>query len=146
MDYDVIIRGGTVIDGTGAYARRADVGIQGQRIAAIGDLSTATAGSIIGTTDRIVAPGFIDVHTHVDAQVFWDTTVSPSPLHGVDRDRWELRVQRRPARQEPRGRAVPHADAEPGRGDAAALPRDRCALGLGLDCRGTSTSSRTPCR
>ena len=83
MDYDVIIRGGTVIDGTGAPRRRADVGIRGQRVAAIGDLSASSAGSTIDAAGRIVAPGFIGVHTHVDAQVFWDTTVSPSPLHGV---------------------------------------------------------------
>jgi N-acyl-D-aspartate/D-glutamate deacylase len=81
--FDVIIRSGIVIDGTGAPRRRADVGINGDRIAAIGDLTDAEAMHEVDATDRIVAPGFIDVHTHVDAQVFWDTTVSPSPLHGV---------------------------------------------------------------
>jgi N-acyl-D-aspartate/D-glutamate deacylase len=81
--FDVIIRNGDVIDGTGDPRRRADVGIVGQRITAIGDLSGASGAHQIDATGRIVAPGFIDVHTHIDAQVFWDTTVSPSPLHGV---------------------------------------------------------------
>ena len=80
--FDVIIRGGDVVDGTGA-PRRADIGITGERIAAIGDLAAAEAAHVIDATGRVVAPGFVDVHTHVDAQVFWDTTVSPSPLHGV---------------------------------------------------------------
>jgi N-acyl-D-aspartate/D-glutamate deacylase len=81
--FDVIIQGGHVVDGTGAPRRRADVGISGDRITVIGDLTGAGAHQIIDATGRIVAPGFIDVHTHVDAQVFWDTTVSPAPLHGV---------------------------------------------------------------
>lgn len=82
-EFDVIIRGGDVVDGTGAPRRRADVGIVGDRITAIGDLSGSAAGQEIDASGRIVAPGFVDVHTHVDAQVFWDTTLSPSPLHGV---------------------------------------------------------------
>jgi N-acyl-D-aspartate/D-glutamate deacylase len=81
--YDVIIRGGDLIDGTGAARRRADVGIIGDRVAAIGDLSDADTAADIDARGRIVSPGFIDVHTHIDAQVFWDSTVSPSPLHGV---------------------------------------------------------------
>ncbi|MDO8364181.1 MAG: amidohydrolase family protein [Actinomycetota bacterium] len=81
--YDVIIKSGQLIDGTGATRRRADVGIVGDRITAIGDLTAHDAATVIDATGRVVAPGFIDVHTHVDAQVFWDTTVSPSPLHGV---------------------------------------------------------------
>ncbi len=81
--YDLIIRGGDVIDGTGAPRRRADVGIRGDRIVAIDDLADADAGAEIDAVGRVVSPGFIDVHTHIDAQVFWDTTVSPSPLHGV---------------------------------------------------------------
>ena len=81
--YDVIIRGGDVVDGTGAVRRRADVGITGDRITAIADLGGAEAAQVIDASGRVVAPGFVDVHTHVDAQVFWDTTVSPSPLHGV---------------------------------------------------------------
>lgn len=74
--YDVIIRGGDVIDGTGAARRRADVGINGDRISSIADLGEAEATQVIDATGHVVAPGFVDVHTHVDAQVFWDTTVS----------------------------------------------------------------------
>jgi N-acyl-D-aspartate/D-glutamate deacylase len=81
--FDLIIRGGDVIDGTGAQRRRADVAINGSRIAAIGDLYAEDAARSIDATGRVVVPGFIDIHTHIDAQAFWDTTLSPSPLHGV---------------------------------------------------------------
>jgi N-acyl-D-aspartate/D-glutamate deacylase len=81
--FDLMIRGGDVIDGTGQPRQRADVGVAGGRITAIGDLANAEAGQIIDAAGRVVTPGFIDVHTHLDAQAFWDTTLSPSPLHGV---------------------------------------------------------------
>jgi len=79
---DVVIRGGDVVDGTGAQRRRADVGIQGDRVVAIGDLP-GEAATVIDATGKVVTPGFIDVHTHYDAQVFWDGDLTPSPLHGV---------------------------------------------------------------
>lgn len=81
--FDVIIRGGDVIDGTGAGRRRADVGLRDGRIAEIGDLVAAEGATVIDAGGKVVTPGFIDVHTHFDAQVFWDATLSPSPLHGV---------------------------------------------------------------
>ncbi len=81
--YDTLIRGGWVVDGDGGPRRRADVGIAGGRITEIGpDLDTADA-TVLDADGRIVCPGFVDVHTHYDAQPFWDGTLSPSPLHGV---------------------------------------------------------------
>ncbi len=62
--FDVLIRGGLVVDGTGAPARRADVGITGDRIRAVGDLATAAAATVVDATGRYVTPGFIDVHSH----------------------------------------------------------------------------------
>ena len=79
---DTVISGGTVIDGTGAPARRADVGIQGDRIVKIGSVGDP-ARTTIDASGKLVTPGFIDVHTHFDAQVFWDGALTPSPLHGV---------------------------------------------------------------
>jgi N-acyl-D-aspartate/D-glutamate deacylase len=63
---DLLLTGGTVIDGTGAKRQRADVAIVDDRIAAVGDLAGTSAGRTIDATGKIVAPGFIDVHTHDD--------------------------------------------------------------------------------
>jgi N-acyl-D-aspartate/D-glutamate deacylase len=79
---DVVIRGGEVVDGTGAPRQRADIGIIDGQIVAVGDVDDS-ARRIVRADGRVVAPGFIDVHTHLDAQAFWDPTLSPSPLHGV---------------------------------------------------------------
>src|SRR5262249_41471892 len=79
---DVVIRGGSVVDGTGAPSRQADVGIERDRVVVIGRVESEAA-STIDATGKVVAPGFVDVHTHYDAQVFWDGALTPSPLHGV---------------------------------------------------------------
>ena len=70
MVFDTILRGGMVIDGTGAPGVRADVGICGGKIAAIGNLAAAQAGNILDVTGKLVTPGFIDIHRHADAAVF----------------------------------------------------------------------------
>ena len=73
--FDLIVSGGLIVDGTGAPARRADVGVVGDRIVAVGDLSRVDAGEAavrIDARDRVVAPGFVDVHAHSDASVLVD--------------------------------------------------------------------------
>jgi N-acyl-D-amino-acid deacylase len=78
---ELVIRGGTVVDGTGAPGVRADIAITGGRVTAIGD--GLTGDRELDAGGHVVAPGFIDIHTHYDAQVFWDPALSPSCFHGV---------------------------------------------------------------
>jgi len=79
---DLVIRGATVIDGTGAPGRRADVGVQDGRIVAVGE-SRIGAPRTSTPTALSSPPGFVDPHTHYDAQLFWDPAASPSNVHGV---------------------------------------------------------------
>ncbi len=80
-----VIRGGTVVDGTGAPGRRADVAFADGVIIGVGDDHVAQhpGATVIDATGKVVAPGFIDIHTHFDAQVFWDPALTPSCYHGV---------------------------------------------------------------
>jgi N-acyl-D-aspartate/D-glutamate deacylase len=80
--HDIVIRGGTVIDGSGGRAREADVAIREGRIAEIGRI-TARGTEEIDARGRIVTPGFVDIHTHYDGQVTWENRLAPSSGHGV---------------------------------------------------------------
>jgi N-acyl-D-amino-acid deacylase len=82
-NFDTIIRGGTVVDGTGQPRFKADIGLRDGRVAEIGRLHNATAGQILDAEGKIVAPGFIDVHTHLDGQIFWDPYCTTAGWHGV---------------------------------------------------------------
>ena len=82
MQYDLIIRNGMIIDGSGMARYRADVGIAGGRIATIGNIRDQ-AREVIDAEGHVVAPGLIDAHTHMDAQVFWDPIGTCSCWHGV---------------------------------------------------------------
>ena len=83
MTYDILIKNGTVIDGSGAERYTADIGITDGKISAIGSLADADAKETIDATGQIVSPGFIDGHTHMDAQVSWDPLGTCSVWHGI---------------------------------------------------------------
>ena len=80
--FDLLIRGGTILDGGGAPGRAGDVGIRDGRVAALGAIR-GNAARTIDASGCAVAPGFVDIHTHYDAQLFWDRMLSISPWHGV---------------------------------------------------------------
>ncbi|PON10748.1 amidohydrolase, partial [Candidatus Entotheonella serta] len=82
MHYDLIIKNGTVIDGSGLPRYRADVGIIHGQIATIGKIR-ASAKEVLDAEGHVVAPGFIDGHTHMDAQVNWDPLGTCSSYHGI---------------------------------------------------------------
>ncbi len=81
-DYDLVMRGGTVADGTGTGTREADVAIKDGKIAAVG-MVAGTGRQEIDAKGLLVTPGFVDIHTHYDGQATWDSRLQPSSWHGV---------------------------------------------------------------
>ena len=81
--YDYVIKGGTIVDGTGAARRSGDIGVADGRIAEVGGSITTATRHVIDADGAIVTPGWVDVHTHYDGQVCWDSALAPSADNGV---------------------------------------------------------------
>jgi N-acyl-D-aspartate/D-glutamate deacylase len=81
--YDLVISGGTVVDGTGSASYPADVAVQDGKIVEIGQIDAAAARERIDADGALVAPGWVDIHTHYDGQVTWDDALEPSASNGV---------------------------------------------------------------
>ena len=82
-ELDLVVRGGSVVDGSGLPAYTADIGVRDGRVAAVGRLGDVAAARTIDADGCVVAPGFVDIHTHYDAQLHFEPTASPSSWHGV---------------------------------------------------------------
>ncbi|MGA2410754.1 MAG: amidohydrolase family protein, partial [Candidatus Binataceae bacterium] len=82
MSYDLVIKNGTVVDGSGAPRYRADIAVDGDRIVEIGKVAQSGKNTI-DASDLIVSPGFVDPHTHYDAQICWDPLISCTSWHGI---------------------------------------------------------------
>ncbi|MDC0067648.1 amidohydrolase family protein [Gammaproteobacteria bacterium] len=83
MSHQLVIRGGKIVDGTGSEPYFADVAVDDGKISRIGDLSDENSEETIDASNKIVTPGFVDLHTHLDAQVGWDPEMKSSSFHGV---------------------------------------------------------------
>ena len=81
-DFDLIIKNGTLVDGSGSKSKLGNIAIKNGIIAAIGNFS-GKANEVIDATNLVVTPGFVDIHTHYDGQVCWDPYITPSSWHGV---------------------------------------------------------------
>ena len=126
--FDVIVRNGSMVDGTGAPAVFADVGITGDRISAIGDLQGERAIEEIDAEGHVVTPGFVDIHTHLGAQLAWDPIKESLVLaRRDDRRDGELRVAIAPCRPDDR---VPRGDDGVGRGHTGDRDPQRASVGL----------------
>ena len=82
-NYDLIIKNGEVFDGTGGPSRKMDVAVKGGVIKKVAEHIEGTAGRIVDATNKIVTPGFVDVHTHYDGQATWDNHMAPSSNLGT---------------------------------------------------------------
>ena len=81
--HDLVIRGGTVVDGTGAPARVADITVDRGRITGVGSFAGEAANRTVDADGLLVTPGWVDIHTHYDGQATWDEVLAPSSWHGV---------------------------------------------------------------
>ena len=81
--YDLVLKGGTVIDGLRTPRFKGDVAIKGGKIAQIGSVDTSEGAEVVDASGKVVAPGVVDLHTHYDSQVFWDPWCTMSGWHGV---------------------------------------------------------------
>ncbi|HMJ98507.1 MAG TPA: amidohydrolase family protein, partial [Reyranella sp.] len=83
MAFDLVVKNGMIVDGSGLPRYRGDVGVKDGKIAEIGRLNGAATAETLDAEGHVVAPGFVDVHTHMDAQIFWDPIGTSSCFHGV---------------------------------------------------------------